>query len=162
MAGPRGFSRTLVRASLGALMAVVSQVAGAAPSDVDWGEVSGPSLAGRLRADADTAISTLQFPSNADDGLGGATFPSTRLDHACGAGVEAEGGTGVSKVIERCDTGGWATSECNVYCHKLFNFWTATCEVSCRSGYYACCSCDEGCRCIIDHDEMWPSPSDPK
>jgi hypothetical protein len=46
-------------------------------------------------------------------------------------------------------------------CHRAFNFWSTSCNVSCRSGYYACCSCGNGCDCVVDHDELWPLPPDP-
>jgi hypothetical protein len=61
--------------------------------------------------------------------------------------------------MQVCDSGGLGTSTCDVNCHIVFNFYTSQCNVTCRSGYYACCSCDQGCHCIVDHDDMWPVPS---
>ena len=64
-------------------------------------------------------------------------------------------------LLEICESGGWRAEMCSVTCHRVFNYWTTTCNVSCRSGYYACCSCESGCKCVIDHDEMWPLPPEP-
>ena len=63
--------------------------------------------------------------------------------------------------LEVCESGGWRSETCSVACHRVFNYWTTTCNVSCRSGYYACCSCDNGCKCVLDHNELWPLPPDP-
>jgi hypothetical protein len=63
-----------------------------------------------------------------------------------------------AKSIQACESGGPGANICSIGCHKVFNFYTTQCSVSCRSGYYACCSCDDGCDCIIDHDELWPLP----
>jgi hypothetical protein len=63
--------------------------------------------------------------------------------------------------LEVCDAGGWRAETCSLTCHRAFNYWVTTCNVSCRSGYYACCGCDRGCQCVIDHDELWPLPPDP-
>jgi hypothetical protein len=63
--------------------------------------------------------------------------------------------------LQICDSGGWRSETCSVLCHRVFNYWTTTCNVSCRSGYYACCSCENGCECVLDHDEMWPLPPTP-
>ena len=60
--------------------------------------------------------------------------------------------------VEICDSGGWRAEECSLTCHRAFNYWTTTCNVSCRAGYYACCNCNTGCQCYMDHDEMWPVP----
>jgi hypothetical protein len=67
-----------------------------------------------------------------------------------------------SMMLEICDSGGWRAEQCSLTCHRVFNYWTTTCNVSCRSGYYACCSCDSGCQCVMDHDELWPLPPTPK
>lgn len=61
--------------------------------------------------------------------------------------------------MEVCDSGGPGTSSCDINCHVVFNFYTSQCGVSCRTGYFACCSCDTGCKCAMDHDEMWPLPA---
>ena len=62
-----------------------------------------------------------------------------------------------------CESGGAHTSECQLTCRVLLNIASTSCRVSCISGYYACCSCDDGCRCVMDHEEMWPVyPEPPK
>jgi len=65
--------------------------------------------------------------------------------------------------IVACEAGGMNSESCNVHCHVIFNFYTTSCEVTCRTGYFACCNCDTGCQCVIDHDEMWsiPPPDQP-
>jgi len=63
-----------------------------------------------------------------------------------------------SQHMQACEQGGSGADSCNVHCHVVFNYYTTYCNVSCRSGYFACCSCDGGCQCVIDHDEMWPLP----
>ena len=63
--------------------------------------------------------------------------------------------------LQVCESGGWGSGTCSVQCHRVFNYWTTSCNVSCRSGYYACCNCDNGCECVLDHDELWPLPPTP-
>src|SRR5262245_22998865 len=63
--------------------------------------------------------------------------------------------------LQVCDSGGWASETCSVLCHRAFNYWTTSCNVTCRTGYYACCSCENGCECVLDHDELWPLPPTP-
>jgi len=75
--------------------------------------------------------------------------------------ADESAGSDPSTYLQICDSGGWRSETCSVTCHRAFNYWVTTCNVSCRSGYYACCSCDSGCDCILDHDEMWPLPPDP-
>ena len=65
-----------------------------------------------------------------------------------------------AKSIQACESGGDGAPTCSAACHKVFNFYTTQCSVSCRSGYYACCGCERGCDCVIDHDELWPWPAD--
>ena len=60
--------------------------------------------------------------------------------------------------MQACESGGMGAGECDVTCRVVFNFMTTSCGVSCRSGYFACCSCDNGCKCLMDHEEMWPIP----
>jgi hypothetical protein len=62
-----------------------------------------------------------------------------------------------------CESGGAYASECQLTCRVLLNIASTRCSVSCISGYYACCTCDDGCKCIMDHEEMWPTyPEPPK
>src|SRR5262245_64338678 len=78
-----------------------------------------------------------------------------------GEGTEPGADPNLMAEVEICDSGGWSAEQCSLTCHRAFNYWTTTCNVSCRSGYYACCGCESGCRCVIDHDEMWPLPPPP-
>lgn len=78
-----------------------------------------------------------------------------------GEGAESVADPNVFVEIAICESGGWRAELCSLSCHHVFNYWTTTCNVTCRSGYYACCSCESGCRCVIDHDEMWPVPPPP-
>ena len=62
-----------------------------------------------------------------------------------------------------CESGGAYASECQLTCRVLLNIASTKCSVSCVSGYYACCTCDDGCKCVMDHEEMWPTyPEPPK
>jgi len=70
------------------------------------------------------------------------------------APVEADG-----QQMVACESGGPFADTCQINCHIIFNFYTKSCSVTCRSGYFACCSCDGGCQCIIDHDEVNPLPT---
>jgi hypothetical protein len=63
-----------------------------------------------------------------------------------------------SQRMQVCESGGMGSDTCNVDCHIVFNYYTTHCNVACRSGFFACCSCDRGCQCVMDHEEMWPLP----
>ena len=63
-----------------------------------------------------------------------------------------------SKQIVACESGGMNSDTCSINCHVIFNFYTTSCEVTCRSGFFACCNCSSGCQCVIDHEEMYPLP----
>jgi hypothetical protein len=63
-----------------------------------------------------------------------------------------------SRHLQVCESGGMGADECNVSCHVVFNYFTTHCAVACRTGYFACCNCDGGCQCVVDHDDMWPLP----
>ena len=60
-----------------------------------------------------------------------------------------------------CESGGVGAHDCDVNCRVAFLFYTSDCKVSCRSGFFACCNCETGCKCLLDHDEMWPAPPAP-
>ena len=76
-------------------------------------------------------------------------------------------GPGVAEInapaMIACESGGAYASECQLTCRVLLNIASTKCSVSCISGYYACCTCDDGCKCVMDHEEMWPVyPEPPK
>jgi len=87
----------------------------------------------------DPALSTPDFPAATDETM--ASRPS--------------------QAMQACENGGMGADTCNVDCHIVFNYYTTHCNVACRSGYFACCSCERGCQCVLDHDEMWPLPPPP-
>ena len=60
-----------------------------------------------------------------------------------------------------CESGGAQASECQLTCRVVLNIASTSCSVSCISGYYACCNCDGGCKCVMDHEEMWPVYPEP-
>jgi hypothetical protein len=64
--------------------------------------------------------------------------------------------------IQSCDTGGGHARSCSAGCNLLFGRIRWGCSVTCGGGYYACCSCSGGCKCVMDHDELWPTVSDPQ
>ena len=57
-----------------------------------------------------------------------------------------------------CESGGRFSDSCSVNCHIVFSFYTKSCSVTCRSGFFACCNCDGGCECVMDHEEVNPLP----
>jgi hypothetical protein len=68
-----------------------------------------------------------------------------------------------SQQIIACESGGFDADSCSISCHVVFSFYTKSCNVSCRSGYFACCNCNGGCQCEIDHEVVYalPPPPDP-
>ncbi|HEX4822812.1 MAG TPA: hypothetical protein VFV19_00720 [Candidatus Polarisedimenticolaceae bacterium] len=59
-----------------------------------------------------------------------------------------------------CESGGIFADSCQISCHVIFTFYTKSCSVTCRSGFFACCNCDGGCQCVLDHEEVDPVPPD--
>lgn len=58
--------------------------------------------------------------------------------------------------LESCQSGGFESKSCGVRCTNWFGTIRTSCTVECKEGYYACCSCDEGCRCIMKFPQLWP------
>jgi hypothetical protein len=63
--------------------------------------------------------------------------------------------------IQKCDGGDPNAPSCSVRCNALLGHLTWGCSVTCSSGYYACCNCDGGCKCVAKFDSLWPASFDP-
>ena len=57
-----------------------------------------------------------------------------------------------------CQSGGASSDSCDLKCSVFLNFATASCRVKCNSGYYACCSCSDGCKCLMGTSDTLPVP----
>ncbi len=77
-----------------------------------------------------------------------------------GAGTDCASGMEERAIgIQQCQSGGLGANTCEKRCNRLFGAYYTTCEVTCASGYYACCNCTSdgaSCRCIPDWPSLWP------
>lgn len=81
-----------------------------------------------VRYEGESQLAERLWKCGEDDGLCGTTGP--------GKGVSIASD---EDAIAGCPSGGQGSSGCSI---------SNCCSVDCQSGYYACCHCTDGCRCI--------------
>lgn len=103
-----------------------------------------------------------RFPSVADRLTAGRTGRTPSQNGQMQSGSDDVATTqNAPAMMGECNAGGVGSKACEKNCNKLFSVVTWSCKVECNEGYYACCNCEDGCQCILDHQEMWPLPPDP-
>lgn len=99
-----------------------------------------------------TALSVPPVPEFPPSAASSAADPSGPVDSVMSVNAPA---------MVACESGGIGAPDCEVNCRIVLLVYTSDCKVSCRSGFFACCNCATGCKCLLDHDEMWPAPPAP-